>query len=77
MEVNKELWLILSMMIIMGIMNYLLTSQRMLLGLYTLPTLFSAYFYGRRHATLTALASVILVSLAVYYLNLACDFAKI
>jgi hypothetical protein len=25
--------------------------------LYTLPTLFSAYFFGRRHATLTAFAS--------------------
>ena len=28
----------------------------MVLSFYTLPTLGSAYFYGRRHATLTALA---------------------
>jgi putative nucleotidyltransferase with HDIG domain len=48
-------------------MNYLVVSHRLLLGLYTLPTLFSAYFYGRRHATLTALASVLLVSLGTYY----------
>ncbi len=67
MEVNKELWLILSMIMIVGAMNYLLASQRMLLGLYTLPTLFSAYFYGRRHATFTALASVLLVGIAIYY----------
>jgi HD-GYP domain-containing protein (c-di-GMP phosphodiesterase class II) len=66
-EVNKELWLILSMIMIVGVMNYLLASQRMLLGLYTLPTLFSAYFFGRRHATLTALASVLIVSIAIYY----------
>lgn len=66
-EVNKELWLILSMIMIIGGMNYLLASKRMLLGLYTLPTLFSAYFFGRRHATLTAVASVFLVGIAIYY----------
>jgi hypothetical protein len=66
-EANKELWLILSMVMIIGGMNYLLASQRMLLGLYTLPTLFSAYFFGRRHATLTAVASVLIVSIAIYY----------
>ena len=55
------------MVIIIGGMNYLLASQRMLLGLYTLPTLFSAYFFGRRHATLTAVASVLIVSIAIYY----------
>lgn len=65
--VNKELWLVLSMFVIVGLMNYLVASHRILLGLYTLPTLFSAYFYGRRHATLTALASVLLVSLGTYY----------
>lgn len=67
MEANKELWLILSMIMIVGAMNYLMASQRMLLGLYTLPTLFSAYFYGRRHATFTAFASVLLVGIAIYY----------
>jgi putative nucleotidyltransferase with HDIG domain len=66
-EVNKELWLIFSMIMIIGVMNYLLASQRVLLGLYTLPTLFSAYFFGRRHATLTAIASVLIVSIAIYY----------
>lgn len=66
-EVNKELWLILSMIVLVGIMNYLLTAHRMLLGLYTLPTLFSAYYYGRRHATLTAIASAFLVGLFIYF----------
>lgn len=63
---NKELWLILSLLIIAAIMNYLITAHHMLLGFYTLPTLFSAYFYGRRHATLTAFASVLLVGLLAH-----------
>ena len=66
-EVNKELWLILSLLVLAGSMNYLITAQRMVLGFYTLPTLFSAYFYGRRHATLTAFASVFLVGLMAHY----------
>jgi putative nucleotidyltransferase with HDIG domain len=65
--VNRELWLILSIIAIVGVMNYLVASQQMLLGLYTLPTVFSAYFYGRRHAVLTAFASVFVVGLVVHY----------
>ncbi len=41
--------------------NYLVASQRMVLSFYTFPTLYSAYSYGRRHATLTAFASVLIV----------------
>lgn len=64
--VNKELWIILSMFFIAGILNFAISSQRMVLALYTLPTVGSAYFYGRRHATLTAVASALLVSLLLY-----------
>lgn len=66
-QVNKELWLILSMFVIVGLMNYMITGHRMMLGLYTLPTLYSAYFYGRRHATLTALASLFLVGIVIHF----------
>jgi putative nucleotidyltransferase with HDIG domain len=62
-NVNKELWLILSMFIIALLLNVLIDSQRMMLSFYTVPTLGSAYLYGRRHATLTAFASVLLVLL--------------
>src|SRR5208337_4259082 len=65
-EVNKELWLLLMMFSILAGLNYLVASDRMMLGLYVLPTVYSAYFRGRRHATLTALASVLLVILVVY-----------
>ncbi len=66
-EVNKELWLILSLLAIAGVMNYLVTSHRMVLGFYTLPTVCSAYFYGRRHAILTAFATVFMVGLLAHY----------
>jgi len=64
--VNKELWLILSLFVIVGIMNYLVVGHRIMLGLYMLPTIISAYLYGRRHATLTAFASILLVGIVVY-----------
>jgi hypothetical protein len=47
--VNGELWLILSLFALAGIINFLVASQRVVLGLYTLPTVVSAYLYGRRH----------------------------
>jgi putative nucleotidyltransferase with HDIG domain len=62
-KVNKELWLILSMFIIAMLLNFLVDSRRMMLSFYTLPTLGSAYLYGRRHATFTAFGSVLLVIL--------------
>ncbi|MBW8005583.1 MAG: HD-GYP domain-containing protein [candidate division NC10 bacterium] len=66
-DVNKELWLILSIFAIAGALNFLIASHRMVLGFYTLPTLFSAYWYGRRHAVLTAFGSLFVVILLVYF----------
>ena len=66
-QVNKELWILLSLFIIALVLNYVVASQKMVLGFYVLPTLASAYMHGRRQATLTALASVLLVvSLLMY-----------
>ena len=65
-EVNKELWLLLMMFAILAGVNYLIASDRMMLGFYVLPSVYSAYFRGRRHATLTALLSLLLVVLIVY-----------
>jgi putative nucleotidyltransferase with HDIG domain len=62
-RVNKELWLILSMFVIAMLLNFIVDAQRMMLSFYTLPTLGSAYLYGRRHATFTAFGSVLLVVL--------------
>jgi putative nucleotidyltransferase with HDIG domain len=66
-EVNMELWLVFTLFVIAAVLNYAVSSNRVVLGFYTLPTLFAAYNYGRRHAVLTALASVLLVSLLALY----------
>lgn len=67
MEVNKEVWLLMSLVLISILANYVLDSNEMVLSFYIIPTVFSAYFYGRRHATLTALASFLLVVLVVLF----------
>lgn len=66
-EVNKELWLLLSLFAICLVLNLVVDANRMVLSFYTLPTLGSAYLYGRRHATLTAFGSVLLVCLMTWY----------
>jgi putative nucleotidyltransferase with HDIG domain len=60
-RVNKELWVVLSLFAIALLLNHLIAAQKMVLSFYMLPTIASAYFYGRRHGTLTAFASVLLV----------------
>ena len=65
-RVNPELWLLLLLVAIAAILNFLVASQPMTLMFYFLPTLYSAYCFGRRHATLTAVASVTLVVLLTY-----------
>jgi putative nucleotidyltransferase with HDIG domain len=65
--VNKELWILLSLFFICLLLNLVVDGQRMVLSFYTLPTLSSAYLYGRRQATLTAFGSVLLVCLMSWY----------
>jgi HD-GYP domain-containing protein (c-di-GMP phosphodiesterase class II) len=65
-KINPELWLLLFLVVIAAILNFLVASQRIALVFYFLPTLYSAYHFGRRHATLTALASIVLVVLLIY-----------
>lgn len=60
---RKELILLLSLVVIAALLNFLVSSQRVVLCFFFLPTLYSAYHFGRRHATLTAAASVALVVL--------------
>jgi putative nucleotidyltransferase with HDIG domain len=66
-QVNKELWILLSLFLIALLLNHVVASQRMVLGFYVLPTLGSAYLYGKREATLTAFASVLMVVLLLMY----------
>lgn len=66
-DANKELWLFFMMFGIAAVLNYTVASDRIMLGFYMLPAVFSAYFFGRRHATLTALGSILLVILIVHW----------
>lgn len=66
-QINKELWIVLSMLGIAWMLNYTLASQYLLLGFYTLPAVVSAYLFGRRQAVLTAFASILLVGVVSYF----------
>ena len=64
---NRELWLVLSLFAIAWLVN-VVVEHRIALYLYTIPTIMSAYYYGRRHAVLTAFASAFLI-LAMSWIN--------
>jgi len=66
-QFNREFLIILSMLTIAWAFNYTIASQYLLLGLYTLPAVLSAYLFGRQQAVLTAFASMLLVGLVSYF----------
>jgi hypothetical protein len=66
----KEGILLLSLLLIAATMQIYAQSLPMALCFYFLPTLYSAYFFGRRHATLTAFACIFLVVLLDFVNNL-------
>ncbi|MGA8299935.1 MAG: HD domain-containing phosphohydrolase [Terriglobales bacterium] len=67
-KLTKELALLLSLFLIAGALQSFAQSLPMALCFYFLPTMYSAYFFGRRHATLTAFGCVLLV-MSLDYLN--------
>ena len=60
-DINKELLLILSIVASAGVIDLLISGQRMALTIYNLPTLFAAYYFGRRRAMEASAASILLV----------------
>ena len=66
----KESVLLLSLFLIAAMVQFFAQSLPMALCFYFLPTLYSAYYFGRRHATLTAFACVFLVVLLDFLNNL-------
>lgn len=66
----KELALLLSLLLIAALVQFFAQSLPMAVCFYFLPTLFSAYYFGRRHATLTAFACVFIVVLMDFLNNL-------
>src|SRR3977135_1007515 len=69
-KVTKELILLLSLFLIAATLQFFAESLPMVLCFYFLPTLYSAYFFGRRHATLTAFACIFVVILLNFVNNL-------
>jgi hypothetical protein len=65
-KLTKELALLLSLFLIAATIQFFCQSLPMALCFYFLPTLYSAYYFGRRHATLTAFAGVCIVILLDY-----------
>jgi putative nucleotidyltransferase with HDIG domain len=61
MRVNKELLLILSIVLFAAVINFFVAGQKLVLSFYDLPTLFAAYYFGRARAVQTALASALIV----------------
>src|SRR5271169_2694463 len=69
-KIAKESLLLLSLFLIAATVQFFAESLPMALCIYFLPTLYSAYHFGRRHATLTAFACVFLVVLLDFLNNL-------
>src|SRR5271163_1182169 len=69
-KIAKESLLLLSLFVIAALVQFYAESLPMALCFYFLPTLYSAYYFGRRHATLTAFASIFLVVLLNFVNNL-------
>jgi hypothetical protein len=69
-KIGKESILMLSLFLIAATVQFFAQSLPMALCFYFLPTLYSAYYFGRRHATLTAFACVFMVVLLDFLNNL-------
>lgn len=60
-DVNREILLILSILVSLALLNFFVAGQRLVLTFYNLPTLFAAYYFGRKRAMQAAFASVLFV----------------
>jgi len=69
-KIAKESILLMSLFLIAALVQFFAQSLPMALCFYFLPTLYSAYYFGRRHATLTAFACVFLVILLDFLNNM-------
>lgn len=65
-KITKEAVLLLSLFLIAALVQFYAQSLPMALCIYFLPTAYSAYYFGRRHATLTAFACVFLAFLSTF-----------
>jgi len=66
LKVDKELIIILLLVAISGFIFFFVYNQRAFLNFFYLPVLIGAYSFGKRHATSSAVLSVLLVSIIAY-----------
>ena len=66
-RIDKELAIVFLLVAIAGTVFFFVSNQGAFLNFFYLPVLISAYFFGRRHATQSAVLSILLVSLIAYY----------
>jgi putative nucleotidyltransferase with HDIG domain len=60
---NVELLLLFTLFVLAGLLNLVPLTWRVVLNLFTIPAVVSAYLFGRRHAILTAFGSILIVTL--------------
>ncbi len=65
--VDKELIIILLLVSITAVIFFFVYNQRAFLNFFYLPVLLGAYFFGRRYATLSAIATILVVFIVAYY----------
>ena len=66
-KIDKELIIVFLLVAITGTVFFFVTNQGAFLHFFYIPVLISAYFYGKRHATFSAVFSIILIALIAYY----------
>jgi len=62
-RVQPELWVVLALFGLAGLLNVTAGAHAAVLSLFSLPTIISAYVFGRKHSTLTAFGSALVVAL--------------
>jgi putative nucleotidyltransferase with HDIG domain len=60
---DAELFLLFMLFVLAGLLNLVPLTGRVVLNLFMIPSVASAYLFGRRHATMTAFGSVLIVAL--------------
>ncbi|MFZ2198553.1 MAG: HD domain-containing phosphohydrolase [Thermodesulfovibrionales bacterium] len=66
-KVDKELVVVFLLVAIAGTVFFFVSNQRAFLNFFYIPVLLSAYLLGKRHATYSAVFSIILISLIAFY----------
>jgi len=65
LKVDKELVIVFLLIAVTGFIFFVIPNQRAFLNFFYLPVIVGAFFFGKRYATLSAVFSVLLITLVV------------